>query len=57
MGSDYPDSNVENLKNADELIKLLNIRAGEFSQKVESIDAYFKNPKNVPDNVYICKKR
>ncbi len=57
MGSDYPDSNVENLKNADELIKLLNIRAGEFSQKVESIDAYFKNPKNVPDNVYIYAKK
>ena len=57
MGSDYPDPQVENLQNVDELIKLLNTRAGEFSQKVESIKAYFKNPENVPDNVYIFAKK
>ena len=57
MGSDYPDPQVENLQNVDELIKLLNTRAGEFSQKVESITAYFKNPENVPDNVYIFAKK
>ena len=57
MGSDYPDPQVENLKNVNELINLLNIRAREYSQKVESIDAYFKNPENVPDNVYIYAKK
>ena len=57
MGSDYPDPQVENLQNVDELIKLLKTRAGEFSQKVESITAYFKNPENVPDNVYIFAKK
>ena len=57
MGSDYPDPQVDNLKNVNELMNLLNIRAKEYSQKVESIDAYFKNPENVPDNVYIFAKK
>jgi len=56
MGNDYPDPNVENAKNMDELINILNIRAKEYSDKVESIDTYFKNPDNVPENVYIYAK-